>query len=422
MKKIAVFLLTVALVLGGVGCADKGGKEGETKVNYKIWESKTQMKTDGQLYTGGEIRFPASLWQTPQAERYDALDRDALGVQGYFIDSVQDTKVFAFVGIPESASAENPVPGVVLVHGGGGTAFFEWVSYWVKRGYAAVAMDTDGNMPVETSRMNNNDHAASIRTHGPANAGFSDWQKPVEEQWAYHAIASVIVCNSFLRGFEGVDGTRIGLTGISYGSFLTCQAAAYDDRFCFAAPVYGSLDQSVGDTLWAGIMKDRKKELWDDNVILQGNKTPFFYLNSNIDQFFSVLATTESDKKTANSQMLLKYGFLHGHDLGGLQVPDLFAFADNICLGTPGLPLITEQPTAQKQTAAVKLPHGVTVDEVTGYYTRSTVLKEDSVWLPVAGDFANGIAEVSIPGNATYFYMNIADSRDLEASSHVVKL
>ena len=415
MKRILTVLLAALLVLSSAACGN-----GENTVNNEIFPKKTEMKTDGQLYTGGEVKFPAALWETPTAERYDALDREALNVEGYFIDSVQGTKVFAFVGLPEGASAENPVPGIVLVHGGGGTAFFEWVSFWVKRGYAAIAMDTDGNMPTENSRMTDSDHTASIREHGPANMGFADWQKPVEEQWAYHAIASVIVCNSFLRSLEGVDGGRIGITGISYGSFLTCQAAAYDDRFCFAAPVYGSLDQKVGDTVFSDIMQDRKAELWDDNAVLAGNKTPFFYLNSNIDQFFSVLATAESDKKTEYSQMLLKYGFLHGHDLGGLQVPELYAFADNICLGTAGLVQIAVQPTFARQAAEVKAPQGVGIASVTGYYATAGVLDEKTAWLPVAGEYGGGIAEVSIPGNASYFYINITDSRGLEISTRVI--
>ena len=36
---------------------------------------------------------------------------------------------------------------VVLVHGGGGTAFSEWVKLWAKRGYAAIAMDLAGCGP-----------------------------------------------------------------------------------------------------------------------------------------------------------------------------------------------------------------------------------------------------------------------------------
>lgn len=119
MKRILTVLLAALLVLSSAACGN-----GENTVNNEIFPKKTEMKTDGQLYTGGEVKFPAALWETPTAERYDALDREALNVEGYFIDSVQGTKVFAFVGLPEGASAENPVPGIVLVHGGGGTAFF----------------------------------------------------------------------------------------------------------------------------------------------------------------------------------------------------------------------------------------------------------------------------------------------------------
>src|SRR3954467_3698086 len=36
------------------------------------------------------------------------------------------TKVFAYIGLPEGASKTSRVPGVVCVHGGGGTAFAEW--------------------------------------------------------------------------------------------------------------------------------------------------------------------------------------------------------------------------------------------------------------------------------------------------------
>ena len=385
-----------------------------------MYPLKTEMKTDGQLYTGGEVQFPAELWQTPAAERYSELDTD--GVEGYFIDSIQGTKVFAFVGIPENASAENKVPGIVLVHGGGGTAFSQWVKYWVQRGYAAIAMDTEGNMPTETSSMNNNDHIESIRPHGPLNTAFSDSSKPIEEQWAYHAIASVIVSNSFLRSFEGVDTSRIGISGISYGAFLTCQSAAYDDRYVFAAPVYGSLEQEGYDTEFGRLMHDRTAELWDSADILKGNRTPFFFLNSNTDTFFSVLATTENLQKLQYGGMLLLFNFPHGHETGAFEVPEILTFVDNICLEEAGLCMVERQPTAENTTMAVKLPEGVSIQEVTGYYTVSDTLNQTTAWLPIVGDYSGTECEVSIPGNAKYFYMNMKDSRGLEISSQVIAL
>ncbi|MDB6137117.1 MAG: cah, partial [Verrucomicrobiaceae bacterium] len=62
------------------------------------------------------------------------------------------TQVFAFYASPVTigavpAGAHRTFPGVVLVHGGGGTAFAEWAHLWAKRGYAAIAMDLAGCRP-----------------------------------------------------------------------------------------------------------------------------------------------------------------------------------------------------------------------------------------------------------------------------------
>jgi len=64
------------------------------------------------------------------------------GVRALYFESVpfksKPTRVFAYYGAP----AGKKLPAMVLVHGGGGTAFAEWVRIWNRRGYAAIAMDT----------------------------------------------------------------------------------------------------------------------------------------------------------------------------------------------------------------------------------------------------------------------------------------
>ena len=54
------------------------------------------------------------------------------------------TRVFAYLGVPET---DGLAPGVVLLHGGGGRAFRQWVELWNARGYAAIAMDFGGCGP-----------------------------------------------------------------------------------------------------------------------------------------------------------------------------------------------------------------------------------------------------------------------------------
>ena len=64
-----------------------------------------------------------------------------------------------------------------------------------------------------------------------------DW--PGEDQWTYQAVADIILADSLLRSLPQVDPERIGVTGISWGGYLTCIAAGVDRRFKLAVPVYG---------------------------------------------------------------------------------------------------------------------------------------------------------------------------------------
>lgn len=99
------------------------------------------------------------------------------------------TRVFAWLGIPEVKPGEK-VPGMVLVHGGGGTAFDEWVRLWVSRGYAAIAMDTCGQVPVG----NYGQYVRDAEGGPPGWGGFEQIDWPREDQWTYHAVADAILC------------------------------------------------------------------------------------------------------------------------------------------------------------------------------------------------------------------------------------
>lgn len=131
------------------------------------------------------------------------------------------------------------VPGIVLVHGGGGTAFRDWVKLWMDRGYAAIAMDTYGCIPTAEDGMNVKSKHHPDGGAPFAGGGFKQADLPVQDQWMYHAVAAVVRGHSLLRSMPGVDPDRIGLTGISWGGILTGIVASVDTRFKFAAPVYG---------------------------------------------------------------------------------------------------------------------------------------------------------------------------------------
>ena len=57
------------------------------------------------------------------------------------------TKVFGYIGLPAGLQPGETCPGMVLLHGGGGTAFDVWVKLWNARGYAAITFDQCGDIP-----------------------------------------------------------------------------------------------------------------------------------------------------------------------------------------------------------------------------------------------------------------------------------
>ena len=197
------------------------------------------------------MTVPRSAFSSPHND--PAQGFRAEGVQALFFNGLawkgKPTRVFAWVGVPALKSGEK-VPGIVLVHGGGGTAFDAWVRLWVSRGYAAIAMDTCGCVP-KGSYGNWQRHDAG----GPPGwAAFERADEPMEDQWPYHAVADVILAHSLLRSMPQVDAGRIGITGISWGGYLTCVVSGLDDRFRFAVPVYGC--GFLGDnSAWAPALK-----------------------------------------------------------------------------------------------------------------------------------------------------------------------
>ena len=185
------------------------------------------------------LRSAKSLWDVAalQAVPLEVEYGEAVGLTRpvwYAGPSYQGraTRVFAWLGEPTGEVAGKR-PAVLLVHGGGGQAFQEWARHWAERGYVALAMDTAGQGP-------------EGKRHPQGGPGQGDETKflPLEEagakeSWTYHAVAAVLRGHALLAARSEVDAERIGITGISWGGYLTCLVAGLDARLKAAVPVYG---------------------------------------------------------------------------------------------------------------------------------------------------------------------------------------
>src|ERR1035437_2650713 len=91
------------------------------------------------------------LWDIQSLSRaprtFEDLGRSTHDIKAIFYEGLpwkgKPTRAFAYYGLPKIEGGKN-IPAMVLVHGGGGSAFIPWVRLWVNRGYAAISMDTCG--------------------------------------------------------------------------------------------------------------------------------------------------------------------------------------------------------------------------------------------------------------------------------------
>ncbi|MGN0852471.1 MAG: alpha/beta hydrolase family protein [Kiritimatiellia bacterium] len=257
------------------------------------------------------------------------------------------SRIFAWWGLPAGATAKKKAPAMVLVHGGGGTAFAHWVKIWNGRGYAAIAMDTCGKIP--QGERDGEPHPAHPWS-GPSGWGRSVAQMdaPFHDQWTYHAVAAVMRCHSFLRARPEVDAGRIGLTGISWGGYLTSIVMSVDDRFRFAAPVYGCGWYDLNPQ-WDHMSPDREKyrawlARWDPKNYLPGKRStaPVLWCTGTNDRWYPLDALRNSCSALPTSTPLLlsiKLRMPHGHPPAG-DPGEITALADQMLNNAPALPAI----------------------------------------------------------------------------------
>ena len=254
------------------------------------------------------------------------------------------SRVFAYYGLPKMEVGKK-IPAMVLVHGGGGTAFAGWVQLWNRRGYAAIAMDTCGCVSGGT----HNKRPRHAQGGPPGWGGFAQIDEPIQDQWTYHAVADVILAHSLLRSLPQVDSQRVGLTGISWGGYLTCIVAGVDPRFRFAAPVYGCGFLGENST-WLDDFKRMGPEKatkwlkwWDPSVYLRFARLPMLWVDGSNDFAYPMDSLQKSYRlPDAPRTLCTRIRMPHGQEPGE-NPKEILALAEALCNNCVPLAKITRQ-------------------------------------------------------------------------------
>ena len=339
------------------------------------------------------------------------------------------TRIYAWIGIPEEASSDNRVPGVVLAHGGGGTAFEEWVEKWKVRGYAAISMGLEGQIE-EREPPEPGEVRGKWKKHawpGPERDGiFGDSDKLLEDQWIYHAVADVILANSLLRSLPQVDSDRVGLMGISWGGIVTSKVIGIDHRFAFAIPTYGCGNLSQAPNQYGKALGSNRvyTEVWDPILRLKKVEMPTLWLSWPNDKHFPLDIQASCYLEVAGPYMVsLIPDMRHGHQLGW-NPPDSYAFAESIVKdGKPWSRQVSS--TLDSGQITVVFESSKTLTEAYLVSTKDTGITGDREWIKTQATLhqtdGQWLATALIPDGSTACFMN-AMSDDLTVSSNYLEI
>lgn len=361
------------------------------------------------------VDFSLDLWQKQEYKfcpEYDRTETDC-NIKGVFLRhdyKGEESYAFGYLGYPENFSENKTYPAVLLVHGGGGTAYYQWVKEWNDRGYVAFAIDTEGHIPKESGTVENAPQDLYTKSEYPAphNQNYADADNnPIEDTWMYYAVSLAVRANSFLRKLSFVDSDKVGICGISWGGIITSITTGYDDRFAFSIPIYCTLNNygSTGN-IPSYYNNHRNAIVWDDDTGMSRVNTPILFLAgiNDINQTPQTVSKTASHCK--NARISLVKGFLHSH-AHALGREEPFAFADEIIFGRKTMAAFENQdPTAANGNLKVVAPKGTTVSGATLVYTDNA----DSGWSVKSLAADNGkitLTETTTAGGYYYVFVEV---------------
>ncbi len=382
------------------------------------------------MFLGSKAQIKGSLWDVKgihDTPKYRVISSDS--VLGIIYEGLpykgHSQNVFAYYSTPGiitgDKSKDKKLPAVVLVHGGGGAAFPQWVAMWARRGYAAIAMDWRGNGP-------DGKHIENGFEEVNGNTPFFTIFPNLSEQWMFQAVADVILAHNLIRSFPEVDSNRTALTGISWGGIITCTVSGLDERFKVAVPVYGCgyFPTSVFVAQGLNALNPTDIHVWlnqyDPCRYVGKARMPILFVNGSNDGGLYLDSYARTYRLVKNKTISVQVGLLHGHygHGAGWEVKETMPFIDSYINGTkPLCPIEAPAIKNDKIEALVKL--NVPISKVYLNYTTDTAgVLMDRKWISVEASLVkNKIVSSLPPANSTMWFLSAIDERGLKTSSEV---
>lgn len=292
---------------------------------------------------------------------------------------------FCYYGVPDGNAPAGGWPGVLLVHGGGGTAYPFWTEYWRQHGFAVLAPDWYNRYPVPAlSKPDDSwDHAVDRR------------DLPGGERNDIVAnVANMVSAHTLLRSMPEVNSEKTVFVGLSWGSWYGTAVAALDGRFKGFCEIYcGNLNLKDSEFLLNG------RFLWQA-------KAPMWW----------IVGSTDVDPETSQAgfDACAQYvghaalpKILHGHI--GLEFEAVLRMARHFACGGPSLPVLGRTVREGDSVVAPIKRRGVTTGGATLSYTcdRDQPDVKKRLWLTVPAMVVGERVEARLPKETYQCYLSL---------------
>ncbi len=393
-----------------------------------------------------EKSFGTLVGENAAPQAYDMKQRQD-GLLQLYLDGPEykgsATRFFAIYDVPDAPLVSDRVesgksPAVVLVHGGGGTAFAEWVRRWNDAGFAAIAIAVEGQTDgVVDPSIRGPERWKRHASGGPPRAGiYSDFSESTGDEWMFHAVYAAIQANNFMRNQTEIDSANIGIVGISWGGVITATTIGFDQRFSFAAPIYGSgflaeIPNQYGRSLAAN---PEYAEHWEPALRLQKFAKPTLWLTGRAENNFFLPAQAASYRAVGGDvSVSIKPNMRHGHEAGWNE-PEPYLFASAVTRNgtSPYVPREATRCDDGSYVVSFQISKELTPEAAVVYVAAEQIINPETTWQEVSAEAFTVDEELktvevrvqSIPGNTAHWFVNLSllhkkSSQTLTASSRL---
>lgn len=363
-----------------------------------------------------------------EVEKFELVPNNIKAIKFDSIDyNDNKTEIFAYFGYPQTKAPKEGYPAMVLVHGGMGKAEYSWVEKWNERGYAAIAIDIFGNEDTKTQQRIENPLGGPGEEH---HGSFWETNKEVDQTWVYQRVINIIHANNILRNDDKIDQNKIGLTGISWGGYLTLITAGIDKRFALFAPIYGA-GFLYEDTTWLNralaYLNESDLEQWilkfDPKTYAPYATKPIMFI-SGVDskEPFSPLSRKKTyDLIPGKVFLSIRKDLTHSQEYGE-SLAEVHDFAEHIFYNKNKV-LLIEDVSLNNNTASFTHQGNLMIKSIKLVYSDSSDTDAHKwIFKDINVDFSEErfLISADLPKDATMFFFQITDENRSISSTDIV--